>query len=164
MSIHIRNKEPSMVEETSPFAEQEVPSVEVEPVVPTEPVKPTSAPVGYVVRPRSGPVLGGLVLVALGVIMLLRNLGTDLPLLRNWWALFILIPAVQSFDRARRIYRRNGSRVTDDAMWAFIGALALTMVAVTFLFGLSWSIAWPVFLILAGLGALVTASRSGREP
>ena len=103
----------------------------------------------------SGSWIGGAVLIALGIIFLLQNAGLDIPFLRNWWALFILFPAVGSLTRAWQAYQRNGQRFTGPVSGSLTGGLALVLVAATFLFGLSWSLIWPIFLILAGLGALI---------
>jgi len=109
----------------------------------------------------SGSWIGGAVLIALGIVFLLQNVGLDVPFLRNWWALFILFPAVSSLTRAWQVYRSNGQRFTGPVSGSLTGGLALMLVAATFLFGLSWSLIWPIFLILVGLGALIkgTASR-----
>ena len=56
----------------------------------------------------SGLILGG-ILILIGVIFLAQNV-TDLNLTRwNWWALFILIPAVGSLANAWRIYQAEGA-------------------------------------------------------
>ena len=149
-----------MVEEPSPFVEEEQPVVsEPEPAG-----ESARSPVEVAGHRRSGPILGGLILLAMGVIFLLRNLGVDLPVLNNWWALFILIPVVSSLDRAWRAYQRNGLQMTSEVSGTAIGALALTMVMLTFLFDLKWAIMLPVFLILLGLGALLSAFGARREP
>ena len=44
--------------------------------------------------------IGGAVLIALGIILLLSSLGSFY--LENWWALFILIPAIGAFGNAAR--------------------------------------------------------------
>ncbi len=155
-----------MAEEPSPFVEEVQPDVsrsrpEVEEEVISEVSEPPAVIAGHT---RSGPILGGLILLGLGVIFLLRNLGVDLPFIRNWWALFILIPAMGSFDRAWRSYQRNGGRLTGEVTGPLMGALALSIVVVTFLFELRWAIMLPVFLILAGIGALLTAFGAAREP
>ncbi len=149
-----------MAEEPSPFAEEAAPVV-IEPASVSEVAAPQDERAGHT---RSGPVLGGLILLGIGVVFLLRNLGIDLPLLRNWWALFILIPVVSSFDRAWRAYQRNGNQMTSEVTGTAIGALALTMVMVAFLFDLRWALVLPIFLILAGLGALLTAFGARRAP
>jgi hypothetical protein len=89
------------------------------------------------------------VLIALGVIFLAREyLGYDL---RNWWALFILIPAFFSLDRAYAYYRAGDAR---SATGPAIGGLALATLAAIFLFDLPIGQLWPVFLIIAGIGLL----------
>lgn len=95
----------------------------------------------------------GLVLVAVGLILLLRNTirGFELD---NWWALFILIPAAGSFGTAWNLYRKKGGRMTQAAIGPLMGGLFGLFVAGVFLFNLDWDRIWPVFLILAGLGAL----------
>ena len=103
----------------------------------------------------SGSWIGGAVLIALGIIFLLQNAGLDVPFLHNWWALFILFPAGSSLARAWQVYQNNGQRFTGSVSGSLIGGLALMLVAATFLFDLSWSLIWPVFLILVGLGALI---------
>lgn len=102
----------------------------------------------------STPWVLGLILIALGVIFLLQNLRG--LVFDNWWALFILIPAVASLARAWQVYRAAG-RWTSAARSALVGGLLLAAVAAIFLFGLNWGIAWPVFLIIAGIGALANA-------
>jgi len=56
-----------------------------------------------------GALIGGVALIAFGVIVMLQNMG--LVQLHNWWALFILIPALGSFatEVASRKYIRNSS-------------------------------------------------------
>ena len=57
----------------------------------------------------AGALIAGLLLVILGVVFLLQNLGNIAISLKNWGALFILIPAVAAFDRAYRLYRTAGN-------------------------------------------------------
>ena len=57
-------------------------------------------------RERSGWILG-VVLIALGGVFSLQNAGLPI-LVGNWWALFILIPAVGAFSAAWTLYQRNG--------------------------------------------------------
>ena len=95
----------------------------------------------------------GLVLMAIGAIFLLNNF-TDFQL-DNWWALFILIPAFGSLGNFWRVYRSHG-RMSSDARGSLIGALILFFVAAIFLFGWNWGTVWPFFLIIAGLGALLS--------
>jgi hypothetical protein len=105
---------------------------------------------------RGGAWAAGLIMIILGGIFLLRNTGTfDIPL-RNWWALFILIPAIGSLDTARRHYRSAGNQLTAPARGSLLVGLVLTFVTATFLFELNWSYFGPVLIILAGIGILFT--------
>src|SRR5688572_4259602 len=81
---------------------------------------------------RRGAWVAGLIMISLGGIFLLRNTGTfDIPL-KNWWALFILIPAIGSLDTARRLYRSAGNRLTAPARGSLLVGLILTFVTATF--------------------------------
>jgi hypothetical protein len=100
---------------------------------------------------RSGQLWFAVTLILVGAIFLLRNYaGLEIG---NWWALLILIPAGASLARAWTGWRSgmHPSAVSG----ALIGGLALLSVATIFLLDLQWSKAWPIFLILGGIGALV---------
>ena len=103
-------------------------------------------------RDNSGWIIG-VVLIALGSIFLLSNFlpGVNLT---NWWAVFILIPALYNLNQAMRSYRRNG-RLTRGGRSALVGGLLLLVVSLIFLLGLDWGVVWPVFIIIAGLGILL---------
>ena len=106
---------------------------------------------------RTGGWVAGLVLIVLGVLFLLRNTGTfDFPL-QNWWALFILIPAVGALDSGFRTYRAAGNQLTAPARGSLLVGLVLTFVAAMFLFDISWTFFGPVLIILVGIGILFTA-------
>ena len=97
----------------------------------------------------------GLVLVVLGAILLVQRLvGLQLT---NWWALFLLIPAFGAFDSTWRRYRERGTAFSGSVTGSFITGVSLLAVTAIFLFGLDWSTIWPVFIILAGVGALLGA-------
>jgi hypothetical protein len=109
---------------------------------------------------RSGGAwIGGAILIALGIIFLLQNLGA--ATLENWWALFILIPAVGAFGNAWRSYQAAGGHLTASARGSLIGGFALTMVAAIFLFNLSWGLLGPLLIILVGIGLLLNAFLPG---
>ncbi len=93
----------------------------------------------------------GLVLILVGVVLLVTTY-TDVRL-DNWWALFILIPAIGAFASAYNFYRRAG-RITPQVANTFVGGLAPLAVALIFLFNLSWGKLWPIFIVIAGLGML----------
>ena len=93
----------------------------------------------------------GIILIAIGVIFLFTNL-TGFHL-NNWWALFIMIPAVKNFGSAWESYQRHG-RFTKSARGSVTGGLILTLIASAFLFSLDWGLVWPFFLIIGGVAAL----------
>jgi hypothetical protein len=100
----------------------------------------------------NGAWIGGVVLIALGVIFLAQNLGAPLP--QNWWAVFILIPAIASFGSAWRTYQRNDRQVTGAVRGGIVGGCILTVLAAALFFGFDWGKYWPVILILLGITAL----------
>lgn len=93
--------------------------------------------------------IGGVVLILLGLFFLLQNFSNFE--LQNWWALFILIPAVSSFANAWNLYRDSGSQFTSAVTRPLLGGTILTFVAAIFLFGIDFGIFWPVLIILGGL-------------
>lgn len=104
-------------------------------------------------RHGSGAWVPGLILIGIGAYFMLQNF-TDFEL-NNWWALFILIPAFGSLGNFFRAYRKDG-RISGEARGSLIGAMIFFFVAAIFLFGWSWGAVWPVFLIIAGVGALLS--------
>lgn len=97
----------------------------------------------------------GLVLIVLGAIFMLQNLGA--VVLHNAWALLILLPAAGSFATAVGAYRINGGRFSAAVRGSIFSGLffvALTAFLLLDLAVLKW---WPVLLILVGVGALVNA-------
>lgn len=104
-------------------------------------------------REESDNWLGGVILITVGGVFLLTTvLGYSL---QNWWALFILIPGLSKLVHATQTYRRDG-RFSHRARHNFTWGLILTLVAFTFFFSWSWSAIWPVFLIIFGVGALLS--------
>jgi CDP-diglyceride synthetase len=97
--------------------------------------------------------MGGIIVIGIGVIFLLQNLGVIVRF-DNWWALFILIPAVTSFWSGWEAYRmqRRFSRAVSGPLTT--GCLFL-FVALIFLFNWPWDAVWPVFIIIIGLGIML---------
>ena len=102
--------------------------------------------------------LGGAILIVLGLIFMFQNLGA-LPM-ANWWALFILLPAVGAFSKAFAEFHAAG-RFTAQARGSFWAGLVLSLVTAMFLFELNWITLGPVLLILSGAGLLVNALLPG---
>lgn len=110
---------------------------------------------------KGGAWIGGVILIALGFIFLAQNFGLPMP--RNWWALFILIPAFAAFAGAWSIYQRNGNRVTRAVTGAIVSGLILASISIVFLLGYDFGKFWPVILILIGIGVLTGSSGSGER-
>jgi cation transport ATPase len=114
-------------------------------------------------QPAIGTVVAGLILVLLGVVYLLQNVvNLSIPI-KNWGALFILIPVLILFDRAYRFYRNAGNRLTS-AVWGagFFGIVLLVLTGVI-LFELNSEIWGPTIIILAGMGILAGAMIKTRD-
>ncbi len=101
---------------------------------------------------EGGAWFGGVILIGLGVIFLLQNAGA--LTLQNWWALFILLPALGSFGAAFTDYRVSG-RFNARARGSLVAGLIFTAVATVFLFNLNFSLLLPAILIVAGIGMLI---------
>ena len=105
----------------------------------------------------------GLVVVLVGLVFLLRNLGIQLPFagLHNWWALFILAAAVPLLVQAVDAYRKAG-RVTPVVLHALLSAAAVLLVAAIFLMDLNLGTWWPLFVIYGGLWTMAGAGKRSK--
>ena len=102
----------------------------------------------------AGSLLPGLFLILLGLFFLAKNLtGFDLD---NWWALFILIPAVNNFTEAISAVRLDG-KLSRSARGHFFWSFFFVLLSAAFILNLDFGIIWPAFLILAGFGVLLGA-------
>ncbi len=98
-------------------------------------------------------IVGGIFIV-LGGLLLLQNFG--FPGLDNWWALFILIPAVGSLAAAWQVFQNNGDLFSAGVIGPAVVGLILLGVTAAFLFeiNVAWGLIGPIILILVGLGVL----------
>ncbi|HUV14957.1 MAG TPA: hypothetical protein VMW28_00150 [Pelolinea sp.] len=112
-------------------------------------------PSGRRFRRLSSPWVGGAALILIGLVFLLQN--TTGFYLNNWWAFFIMIPAVSAFGNALRGYQNADRKFTSSVRSSLIGGLVMTMIAAIFLFNLDWLILGPAILILAGIGLLLSS-------
>ena len=95
--------------------------------------------------------LVAVVLIIVGVVLLVENVSGRSDILHNWWALFILIPAVGSLAGAWREYVDAGRRFAPGVVRPL--TIGLVLIAVTAIFLLdAWDKAWPALLIIIGLG------------
>jgi hypothetical protein len=112
---------------------------------------------------RAGSWVVGLILIVLGALFLMRNTGTyDFPL-KNWWALFILIPAIGAFDTALRTFRSAGNQLNAPTRSSVLVGTVLTFVTFMFLFDLSWTYFGPLLIILVGIAIIFNYTFGNRE-
>ena len=111
---------------------------------------------------RSSNLWMGLIFIFGGIAVLLNQFDL-LPFELNWWALFILLPAVGFLSRAYNRFRSGGDVFSMDiAMTALIG---LIMAALSFsllvggAWNFNWSLLWPMIIILIGLSMIFGRSR-----
>ena len=107
--------------------------------------------------------IAGLILIALGAMFLLRNTGIFNIPLKNWWALFILLPALSAFDSALRAYQSADNQWTATAGRSLVLGLLLTAITAAFLFGINWGYFGPVLIILSGIAIIFNTTRGRRE-
>lgn len=89
----------------------------------------------------------GLALIVVGGLFMLDSFNLVNINLVNWWAVFILVPGVSMAINGWRAYQADQSASSrNSAMWG----LGLILLAFAFLFNISWSLIFPVFLIGAG--------------
>jgi hypothetical protein len=99
--------------------------------------------------------IAGAVLILVGAVFIVRNVaGLSMG---NWWALFILIPAIGSLWTAGAMFMRNDRHFTAASRGPLVGGLVLLVVTAVLLFELDWGRVWPVFLIAIGAGSLLSA-------
>lgn len=126
---------------------------------PASPVPADEPPEG---RRRRGPensTTTAVILIVAGAALLLgRGFGVHLD---NWWALFILIPAVASVGTAYRAYQANGGVLDRGVTGPALTGGILVLVAAVFLFGLDWGLMGAVIIILVGAGMLVRRGAGG---
>ncbi len=97
---------------------------------------------------------GGFILILLGLILLLENLGYHT--FANWWALLILIPAFWAYVAAWNIYQYN-DRISRGVIGSLTIGILLTILSLAFLLNYTLGQYWPILLIVAGIILLITA-------
>jgi hypothetical protein len=102
--------------------------------------------------PRSAWIIGAVITV-LGTVLLMQNTGTLPQNLGNWWALFLMIPAIAGLGEAVSELQTSGS-LSKKGRAGLIFGVVLTMITATFIFNLNEKIYGPIILMCAGLGIL----------
>ncbi len=96
--------------------------------------------------------VAGAGLVTLGVALLMESWGAYISGPQR--AIYIMVPALAGFAAALYAYAVNGG-ITRGVRTGVVLGILLTVVAGDYYFDLEWDQAWPVFLILLGIGVLL---------
>jgi len=117
-------------------------------------------------RKKRNRVVFGVILILLGGVFLLQQY-TNFEF-RNWWALFILIPAFGAFTSAVVLWQQSG-RFTEGVRGSIGSGLMTLTVAVIFLLNLNWGVWWPLMVIMFGFTLLLSGfptpgSREAERP
>ena len=105
----------------------------------------------------------GLAFIAGGAVVLLNQSGM-LSFELNWWAFFILIPAIGSFSNAYNRYRATNNLFDMSVMMPVLIGLFMIGLMFNLLIGngwnFNWNLLWPIMLIIIGLGMIFGRSRT----
>jgi hypothetical protein len=105
----------------------------------------------------------GLAFIAGGVMVLLNQSGW-LSLNFNWWAFFIVIPAIGSFGNAYNRYRTTNNLFDMGVMMPALIGLFMIGLMFNLLSGngwnFNWNLLWPLMFIIIGLGMIFGRSRT----
>lgn len=105
---------------------------------------------------ESGGAFFPILLILIGIILLIQNLGFGLNHF-NWWALFIFLPVAGGLSSAWNDFRKSG-RLDGKARSGIGGAIVIGSVAVLLLVGADWGHWWPLMLIAAGFSSMLGGS------
>lgn len=104
-------------------------------------------------------IVWAVILIGLGLLFLLGNLGVEFPYVSRWWAWVILLIALIPIVRAVLEYRSSGR--LSAFFWRQVAhAGLLVLVSLVFLLRLPWGTWWPLFMIYGGVWALLGSARS----
>ncbi len=112
----------------------------------------------------------GLFLVMLGGVVL--GLTLLKGSLENWWALFILLPALVLFGSGwviprgenGRFGRLSAGRFSLISRLFFATGFVVLVVAGMFLVNLDWSVWWPLMIVAPGVALTIAAGKSSPNP
>ena len=104
---------------------------------------------------RGGNWVVGLILIVLGGMFLMRSTGILDISLENWWALFILIPAIGAISASWRMFCEAGSCLTNAARSSLLVGLVLTFITFMLLFEISWTYVGPILIIVVGIAIIL---------
>jgi hypothetical protein len=103
----------------------------------------------------SQAVFWGLALIAVGVVVILQQMGF-IGAGFKWWAIFILVPGFASLSGALSMFIRR--RRVSGAVRSMLGSgVIITTVGFLFLLNLSWGVYWPLMLVVFGFSIFLNA-------
>ncbi len=106
---------------------------------------------------RNNSIVRAVVFIVVGVALIVGNI-TGFGF-QNWWVLFMLIPVSMFAQNIYQDYQANG-RITRQSTGSIIVIITILAGAAVFLFeAVTWSMIWPIGLIITGL-SIYLGSRS----
>jgi hypothetical protein len=95
---------------------------------------------------------GGVLLIAIGSLLLLQNQGL-IGFTRSW-SLLIMIPAIAAFTNVWLHFRIDGTLAKPQTVTSLMGGVVLTTVTIVLFFNLQWEVFGPAILLIVGTGLL----------
>jgi hypothetical protein len=103
-------------------------------------------------RKRAGSLVWGAFFLLVGAVLLAGNLGLEIPVrIWDWWPFLLIALGVARLLAPGRSERRGGG------LWLVIAGI-YGWIGTRGLFGLTWSTAWPIFVIGVGLQMVLQAT------
>ena len=103
--------------------------------------------------PLAGWLSGG-ALIIVGLAFIARNV-LDWELSTQWWAIFMLIPALSAMVTAWYFYQSDKPHLRQAALGSLLAGGFILIVAGAFFFDASWQLIWPLFPIMIGIGLIL---------
>jgi hypothetical protein len=103
----------------------------------------------------ANPWIIGSILIVLGGVFLMDNLGWSFFHFTNWWALFILIPVIGAAQRAFHLFQKAENQLTPQVIGSIFIAVFFTLLMLSLMFSIRLTIVGPILFIFAGLGILI---------
>ncbi len=96
----------------------------------------------------------GVALIFLGALFLLDTFNVAPIHFYNWWAIFILVPGINTLILAGKRFQNEG-QINHKVRRAGFRGLLLILVALTFFLNIDWGIMFSIFLIGGGIYLLL---------
>ncbi len=102
---------------------------------------------------ETGKILGGLVVVLVGAVLLMKQLNVELPEWIYTWPMIII--AIGFYSGAKNSFRDWG--------WLITVSVGLVFLADRFVPGFSAYHAWPIVIIIIGVGMILQPKKNGKR-